>query len=220
MPATNTHRTRSYFAVAAALALALSACSPSDGSNQKPASSPTSSGSSSASGSSTKAASPTPQSASPTPIAASSKGPAKNWPVPEMPPAAKKKTLKGAAAFAEYYFELIEYTAVTNDPAPIAKASSSDCDLCQDDIIKPAKANKKSGGWSTGGKFRPTISSAQREGSEVWVAFKYLQEESRVYDPDKVLNRILHETPEPVVGSFFLEWKDGWQVNSVEIAKT
>lgn len=136
-----------------------------------------------------------------------------------MPAAAKKHDLEGAAAFSKYYFELIEYTAITNESAPINEASSPKCDLCQNDIIKPAIDNKKNGGWSTGGKFHPTISSAQDEGSdEVWVAFKYLQDETYVYDPDKVLNRILHETPKPVVGSFFLEWQQGWQVNSVEIA--
>ncbi|WP_343900527.1 DUF6318 family protein [Arthrobacter rhombi] len=221
MPVTITRRTRAGLAIAGVLALALSACSPSNGSDG-----PSSSGSGTLAASSSAVAggsspAPTSKSASPTPIPASSKGPAKNWPVPKMPEAAKKHTLKGAGAFSEYYFELIEYTSVTNESAPIRKVSSSDCDLCQNDIIKPAIENAKNGGWITGGKFHPSISSAQKEGTkEVWVSFKYLQDESRVYDPDKVLNRILHETSDPVVGSFYLEWNHGWQVNSVELATT
>lgn len=223
MPVTIARKALSRFAVGAAIAIALSACSPTDGA-ETTASGDDESSSSPATQStgdkdSSTAASPTTKSSSPTPIAATSDGPAKNWPVPKMPAKAKKHDLEGAAEFTKYYFELIEYTAITNESGAIDKVSTPKCELCQNDIIEPAKNNKKNGGWSTGGKFHPNISSAQKEGpNEVWVAFKYMQDDSYVYDPDKVLNRILHETPKPVVGSFFLEWKQGWQVNSVEIA--
>lgn len=137
-----------------------------------------------------------------------------------MPKAAKEHTVEGAAAFTKYYFDLIEYTTVTNESAPISKVSAPNCELCQDDIIGPAKKNKKNGGWNTGGEFDLSISSAQKEGAEVWVAFKYMQAAGRVYDANKSLKTILEETPEPVTGSFFLGWQGGWRVNSVEFPKS
>lgn len=133
-----------------------------------------------------------------------------------MPAAAKVHTVEGAAAFTKYYFELIEYTTVTNNSAPISKVSSTECGLCQEDIIGPAKKNKRNGGWNTGGEFDLSLSSAQKEGNEVWVAFKYTQAAGHVYDADKSLKTILEKTPKPVTGSFFLGWQGGWRVNSVE----
>lgn len=222
MPVTIARNALSGFAVGAAVAFALSACSPSDGaesSSSAAASTSTSQRSVSPTATSsgnTGSASSKP--ASPTPIAASSDGPAKNWPVPKMPAEAKKHTLEGAAAFSKHYFKLIEYTWTTNETAPLSKVSSRNCEVCQDSLIEPAQENKKNGGWNTGGKFHPTISSAQKEDQEVWVTFKVSQDDSYVYDPDKVLNRILHATPEPVPGSFFLEWHNGWRMNAAEMA--
>lgn len=225
MPVTIARKTLSRFAVGAAIVIALSACSPTDGA-ETTASRDDESSSSPATQStgdkdSSTAASPTTKSSSPTPIAASSDGPAKNWPVPKMPAKAKKHDLEGAAEFTKYYFELIEYTSVTNESKPISKVSSSDCELCDEAIIEPAKHNKEKGGWNTGGAFDLSISSAQKEGpDEVWVSFTYLQAGGQVYDPDKTVRTTLEETSTPVVGSFFLGWKDGWRVNSVEFPES
>lgn len=49
----------------------------------------------------------------------SAEGPAKNVPIPKMPAAAKEKSTDGASAFAEYYFELINYSIETNDSEPL-----------------------------------------------------------------------------------------------------
>ncbi|MDN5813691.1 MAG: DUF6318 family protein [Micrococcaceae bacterium] len=225
MPLTIARKALSGFAVGAAVAIALSACSPSDGAENRSPSGTTpasSSASPSVAGKDGSAASsPTTKSASPTPIAASSDGPAKNWPVPKMPAAAKKHDLEGAAAFTEYYFDLIEYTSVTNESKPISKVSSPECQLCHASIIDPAISNKKSGGWNTGGAFKLSVSSAQKEGpNEVWVSFNYIQAGGLVYDPDKTVRTTLEKTPKPVVGSFFLGWDDGWRVNSVEFPKS
>lgn len=221
MPVTIARKALSGFAAATAVAMSLSACSPSDGADNagSTSASPSSSkGSPSAATQSSRKVHPaSSRSASPTPVAASSDGPAKNWPVPKMPAKAKKHSLDGAAAFSEYYFELIEYAAVTSESKPISILSSPECKLCQEAIIAPAKYNKKRGGWNTGGEFHVSISSAQREGhDEVWVSFKYTQAGGRVYDPDRSVRTTLEATSNPIVGSFFLGWADGWLVNSVE----
>lgn len=214
MPVTITRRTRGGFAVAAVVALALSACSPSNGS-EDPSSPSTGSSSAVANGSS---AAPTSKSASPTPVPASSKGPAKNWPVPKMPEAAKEHSLKGAGAFSEYYFELIGYTTQTNNSKQLAQVSTSSCKVCNENIIEPSKQNQQAGGWNAGGEYNPTISSAQEDGpNSVWVTFQFTQEARTVFNSDGQVSEKYAATENPRAGSFTLLWDNGWKLDSVDL---
>lgn len=222
MPVTITRKALNGFAVGAAVAIALSACSPSDGAentSSTDSNSPSSQGSQSAtSKESSTAASPTTKSASPTPVAASSNGPAKNWPVPKMPAAAKKHTLEGAGAFSKYYFDLLEYTTWTNDSKQVAAISTSDCVVCRENIIQPANLNQKEGGWNVGGDYSPTIASAQGDGPDrVWVAFKFVQKARTVFDSKGQISTEYVATKKPRVGSFSLLWSDGWKLDSVDL---
>src|SRR5437899_770958 len=49
------------------------------------------------------------------PTPASSKGPARNVPKPELPEAAKQNTKEGFAAFTQYWFDTIAYSLETAD---------------------------------------------------------------------------------------------------------
>ncbi|MGP5164576.1 DUF6318 family protein [Arthrobacter rhombi] len=224
MPVTIARKTLSRFAVGVAIAIALSACSASDGaettnsSDDKSPSAPASP--STGNKDSSTAASPTTESASPTPIAASSDGPAKNWPVPKMPAKAKKKTLKGAAAFAEYYFSLIEYTSTTTKTGPIKRHTLSACSSCQDDIIAPSDHNRKNHAWNAGGTYNPTITAAQdSKAGYIAVAFRYMQSKRTVYDAAGKINEVYDPTEEPVYGTFRVTWDGGWKLQAIDIVR-
>lgn len=212
-------------ALVAATSLVLAGCSggaPPD--NGEPSASPLVSsgnpGGASASGSASgNSSSATSASATPTPVPASAKGPAKNWPVPKMPAEAKKKTAEGAAAFTEYYFELIEYTTVTNDSKPMENVTERGCGLCVAGIIVPAKKNTKGGGWNAGGAYEVDISSARLlEGSEALTAFRFNQSKQYTYNSGGDVNSVQEATIEPVIGSMSLTWKHGWRTTSIDVA--
>lgn len=136
-----------------------------------------------------------------------------------MPAAAKKHTLKGAGAFSEYYFELIGYTTQTNDSSPLAKVSTSSCEVCNENIIQPSKLNQNDGGWNVGGDYAPKISSAQKEGSNsVWVAFQFTQDARTVFNSDGKIFEKYAATKTPRAGSFTLVWQNGWKLDSVDLA--
>lgn len=222
MPLTIVRKALSGFAVGAAIAITLSACSPSDGAeNKSPSGTTPSSSSASPSPAGSAAASPTTKSASPTPVAASSDGPAKNWPVPKMPAAAKKHDLEGAAAFSKYYFELIEYTSITTKTSPISRVSLSTCTACQENLIVPSDLNRKNKTWNSGGAYSPTITAAQNsKAGHTTVAFKYEQDKRVVYDSKGKINAVYDPTVEPVYGTFRLVWKAGWKMQSIDIIES
>lgn len=130
-----------------------------------------------------------------------------------MPAEAKKKTPAGAAAFAEYYFELIEYTAVTNDASLIQRHTDKRCDVCFDSVIKPAKKNRRAGAWIAGGQYEVKVLDAKRvdrvDGS---VSFSFTQSELKGYNSDGGLNFTQEASKSPIVGSLVLEFNKGWSV--------
>jgi len=56
----------------------------------------------------------------------SSKGPAKNVPLPKMPIEARNFTEEGASSFVEYYFGLLNYTIESNDAKAVKRLSSEE----------------------------------------------------------------------------------------------
>lgn len=64
--------------------------------------------------------------AAPSPVSATADG----LPVPVMPAAAKANTPDGAAAFARYYIDLVNYAWQKPDPAPMRAVSDPGCKTC------------------------------------------------------------------------------------------
>ncbi|WP_417218704.1 DUF6318 family protein [Arthrobacter sp.] len=222
MPVTITRKTRNGLAIAAIVALALSACSPSTGSDDP---SSTGSGTPSADSSSPVAqgsATPSPtQSATPTPVPASSKGPAKNWPVPKMPEAAKAKTPKGLKAFSEHYFALMSYTVVTSDPDPMKKVTSKYCDVCVDGFIDAATLNQRDGTWSAGGHYDATITMAQMVGKKSGTAnFNYKRAKVTLFNSDGSVYGVGKASTKPVRGTFSAVYENGWKITELNISKS
>lgn len=93
--------------------------------------------------------SPTP---TPTPSysQASGAGPAANVQHPVLPAVAREDTKEGLLAFAEYWFELVDYTYQTGDSEPLRAVTTPECGVCGGMYgrIPETYAN---GGWVEGG---------------------------------------------------------------------
>lgn len=101
-----------------------------------------------ASASATSTATPTPT-VDPRPTPASSTGPARNLPKPELPAAAKENTKAGFEAFTQYWFDTVTYALETGDTAPLKAVSKPDCKICNSYIGRSERvANRQ--GWNVG----------------------------------------------------------------------
>ena len=90
---------------------------------------------------------PTP---SPSYSQASGAGPAANVELPVLPAVARQDTKEGLMAFAEYWFELVDYTYQTGDSEPLRAVTTPECGVCGGMYgrIPETYAN---GGWVEGG---------------------------------------------------------------------
>lgn len=93
--------------------------------------------------------SPTPAPA-PSYSQASGAGPAANVELPVLPEAARQDTKEGLMAFAEYWFQLVDYTYQTGDAEPLKAVTTPECGVCGGMYgrIPETYAN---GGWVEGG---------------------------------------------------------------------
>ncbi|WP_258142740.1 DUF6318 family protein [Arthrobacter sp. MYb227] len=170
----------------------------------------------------TRSASGPPPSASPTakptptPIPGSSKGPAKNWPVPKMPEAAKEKSIEGLKAFVPYYYELLAYTLNTDDSKPVRKVTHADCDVCFEEFINTADGNKVAGSWITGADFETSITRAIVDGKSGVVLFTLMQGQMLVYSSTGTQYASFEASSKPLPGSMLLLYDNGWKVQSIE----
>ncbi|MDQ4489089.1 DUF6318 family protein [Sinomonas sp. ASV486] len=126
----------SIFALTAALGL--TAC----GGNADAGASPSASG---AAG--TSSGTPTPAvDTRPTP--ASSTGPARNLPKPEMPAAARENTKAGFEAFTQYWFDTVTYALETGDAEPLRAISKPDCKICNGYLVRATNVSTGDG-WES-----------------------------------------------------------------------
>lgn len=66
----------------------------------------------------------------PTDSALSTSSPGAPAPAPIMPDLARQQTVEGAAAFAAYWFDLVNWSWVSNETDELASISASDCEYC------------------------------------------------------------------------------------------
>lgn len=119
---------------------------------------------------------------------ATSEGPAKNVPIPEMPDAVKEPTEEGLEAAVKYWWETADYLRQTGDPSAFQSVSGDGCQLCISLVDRWSEVYKL-GGWAVGGEseidfqFAKLSSDNQRA-----TAFFLLTEASgELYKPDGVL---------------------------------
>ena len=152
----------------------------------------------------------------PTPIPGSSKGPAKNWPVPKMPEAAKKKNEVGIKAFAEYYYALVEYTIQTNDTKPIKHLTEPTCVECASGFIDPFDNNRKAGAWLAGADFEITVTKSILQPKNGVVLYTSTQSEMVAYMSDGTRQGVFPASDKPFPATMLLSWDDGWSVETLE----
>lgn len=195
-----------------ALALALTACSsaPSD-SPTSSASAPQTEDSSKSTGSPTKTANQESSSF----IPASAAGPAKNVALPKLPSKARDNSQKGASAFAEYYYALVNFTIDTNDASELKKYTTRECIVCGLSIIDPADKAKKAGRWQVGGKHHPRILQSNMSGDNLAVVnVEYRADALKTYEAP---NKIYSENPglETTRVAVAVEFDNGWKVYKI-----
>ncbi|MBW9205385.1 hypothetical protein KV097_05455 [Mumia sp. zg.B17] len=81
---------------------------------------------------------------------------------PTIPPEAQEFGAKGAAAFVEYWYEAMRYSAMTGDSQILLDASTDECDTCS------AMAKYDAGLHAAGGGYEdlpwePTVTASQAE---------------------------------------------------------
>ncbi|WP_235781458.1 DUF6318 family protein [Sinomonas notoginsengisoli] len=81
------------------------------------------------------------------PTPASSTGPARNIPKPELPAAAKENTEAGFAAFTQYWFDTVTYALETGDTGPLKAVSKPDCKICNGFADEAQQSNAR-GNWT------------------------------------------------------------------------
>ncbi|MEO9246271.1 DUF6318 family protein [Citricoccus nitrophenolicus] len=146
------NRPRCAAAVYAAAALALLVAGCSGGGGEEPSSSASASEPSSSSSSAASSASPS-DSTAPSPTEsgshepATSEGPARNVPVPEMPDAVKEPTEEGAEAAVEYWWEATHYLRSTGNADPLKSVSADECGLCVNLVTRWTEIYEL-GGWA------------------------------------------------------------------------
>ena len=153
----------------------------------------------------------------PKPIPGSSKGPAKNWPVPKMPDAAKKKSVDGLKAFIAHYYDLLEYTLDTNDSKALRRVTEPECKACFEEFIDTADGNKVAGSWITGADFTPTVTRAIIQGESGVALITLTQEEMLLYTNKGNQYASFPAVKKPLPGSLLLLYADGWKVQSLEV---
>ena len=156
----------------------------------------------------------------PTPVPASSKGPAQNWPVPKMPEAAKKKTEAGIVAFTAYWFELVEYSDITNDTVPIKSVTGRSCYLCAKQIIDPVDQNKATGAWRTGGAIETSSTLAKLIGNDGVSGFSVDRKEMTGFTSSGNVQGVFPATVKPMVGTLYVFFENGWQVVDIQFLDT
>jgi|GEM_PF-4788130 len=149
---------------------------------------------------------------SPSPIPASAEGPAKYVKVPKLPQQARKNSQEGAASFANFYYELVNYTIDTSDAKEIKKYTTRECEVCGNSIIDPADRAKKQGKWQVGGKHHPIILDSYISGKNLAiVTVEYTADAIKSYvEPNKPLSS--NPGLDATKVSLGLEFDDGWKV--------
>ncbi|MDQ0095438.1 DUF6318 family protein [Paeniglutamicibacter psychrophenolicus] len=154
----------------------------------------------------------------PTPVPASSKGPAKNWPVPQMPEAAKENSEEGIAAFTKYYFELVDYTVLTYDTKPIKSVTEHSCKLCGEQLIDPADSNAGQGGWQVGGETELRVNFTKLVEGSAFAGFTFHRTKTTIYLAEGEVQGEVPATKTPVAGTLHLVYAPSrkWKVVDIE----
>ncbi|MGP9487044.1 DUF6318 family protein [Glutamicibacter sp. AOP33-2CA-4] len=165
-----------------------------------------------------KTTTPSPSPTKPEYEPATAKGPAKNVALPEYSALAHKNTTKGAKAFAEYYFQLMNYVGETNNADQLKKVTSRQCQLCGEGIIDPADKSKAIDQWQVGGNYDFTVIDSYKSADNLAiVTLNFHINESETYTiPDDPIAH--YEATTPSLATLQLKFDNGWVVLKLLVA--
>lgn len=134
-----------------------------------------------------------------------------------MPAAAKEKSTDGASAFAEYYFELINYSIETNDSEPLKKHTLRECYVCATTIIDPTDQAKTSGKWQVGGRHHVKIFDSYMPDKKTAIVSVRFEIDSATFytkanDPDSEKKKRPSQ-----VAALGMEFDDSWSVYLIDL---
>lgn len=148
---------------------------------------------------------------------ASASGPAENVPLPGIPSAAKERTADGAVAFAEYYFDLINFAIETNDSAPIKKYTLRECYVCATAIIDPADQAKVTGKWQVGGRHHVKVfDSYMPDKKTAIVSARFEIDPATFYLKPNTPSSKKAKRPSQVA-ALGMEFEEGWKIYLIDI---
>lgn len=151
-------------------------------------------------------------------VPATEKHPAYNVPVPKMPAVAKEQTVEGAAAFAEYWRDTLNYVVQTGDRSYFDEATDDVGMSGFVSIIDAIEENYQEGNWITGFLYTVEPADDQTEsslGSEQDIIISYTFAEGEVYAGPSEKIEDLRGDGEPGDIKMTLRWEDGWIVKEL-----
>ena len=129
-----------------------------------------------------------------------------------LPSEAAAETPQGAAAFARYYFDLVDEGFRTGDAAGVRRVSHPECDGCNN-LIAAIEQEPAAGERIEGGEFSILFAeAAPLQGEDAIVDFRYAVSELRVLDSDGTVLRSTPAEPEIDGQLRLVRSADGWIV--------
>lgn len=131
---------------------------------------------------------------------------------PEMPAEAKEMTAEGAAAFAVYWFEAVEFAYATGETDQLSELATENCEFCKATIAKIADQ------YASGGRFEgvdisissPAASSPDERGSVV--SMLYSESASQAIGPDGVVEDETNAVEGKAIDFYAALTPTGWRV--------
>lgn len=134
---------------------------------------------------------------------------------PELPAAATEETPEGAAAFAEWWFETLNYATATGDTDPLRASYATTCETCEN-LTTRAEDAYSTGGDIVGGAIYPTVDVPPRlEEGGVALAMQVRAEDGAIRDDEgEVLTELEAEELASVMAVLFID--GAWTVGGIQ----
>jgi len=134
---------------------------------------------------------------------------------PEMPAEAREQTAEGAAAFATYWFDTVEYAYGSGDTEPFMAVSLDECSACNATEESISAVHSSGARWSG---LQMTVSSAVAPPPDergTIVSLLLSETESNVVNSDGSVREAIPAAPDRPFDVFLRPGDEGWMVYDV-----
>ena len=131
---------------------------------------------------------------------------------PQLPQAATQQTPEGAAAFASWWFDTLNYATATGDTAALrASTEMSVCETCEA-LITRVEAAYSSGGGIVGGLVRTSVEAPQTVDEGVATFVVRVDAEGASVHANGETEEL---PPGETVATVAAFWRDGWVMGDI-----